>query len=63
MALPAYEPIVQVVEPNRALPDQHPAHGKKQLAERPTLYLCRGARCAQPVTEPADARSAFDSLS
>jgi hypothetical protein len=53
---------VQFIEPQNALPAHHPAHGKSQLGGRPTLYLCRGTRCASPVIEPAQAQSAFESL-
>jgi uncharacterized protein YyaL (SSP411 family) len=61
-ALPVVRPIVQFIEPQNALPAHHPAHGKSQLGGRPTLYLCRGTRCASPVIEPAQAQSAFESL-
>jgi uncharacterized protein YyaL (SSP411 family) len=62
MALPAVQPIVQFIEPQATLPAHHPANGKSQLGGRPTLYLCRGTRCAPPVTEPAQARNAFANL-
>ncbi|MGH6875238.1 MAG: thioredoxin domain-containing protein [Aestuariivirgaceae bacterium] len=61
-ALPAARLVVQFIEPEKALPAHHPAKGKSQLGGRPTLYLCRGTRCAAPVTEPAQAHHAFASL-
>jgi uncharacterized protein YyaL (SSP411 family) len=61
-ALPVVQPIVQFIEPDKSLPPHHPALGKSQLNGRPTLYLCRGTRCAPPVTEPAQVGHAFASL-
>jgi uncharacterized protein len=61
-ALPVIQPIVQFIAPDKLLPDHHPATGKSQLNGRATLYLCRGTRCAAPVTEPAQAGDAFASL-
>ena len=60
--LPAAQPVIQYVSPGESLPPRHPAHGKEQKEGRPTLYLCRGTRCAAPVTEPADAASVFAGL-
>jgi uncharacterized protein len=60
--LPVVQPIVQFIAPQELLPAYHPATGKSQLNGRPTLYLCRGTRCAAPVTEPAQAGYAFSSL-
>jgi uncharacterized protein len=61
-ALPVVRPIVQFIAPDELLPAHHPATGKSQLKGRPTLYLCRGTRCAAPVTEPAQAGQALASL-
>jgi uncharacterized protein len=61
-ALPVIQPIVQFIAPDESLPAYHPAAGKSQLDGRPTLYLCRGTRCAVPVTEAAQAGYAFASL-
>ncbi|SDG24334.1 hypothetical protein SAMN05216241_10773 [Limimonas halophila] len=44
--------VLQVVAPDAALPDGHPAAGKAQLDGRPTAYVCHGATCSQPVSDP-----------
>jgi uncharacterized protein YyaL (SSP411 family) len=54
--------IVQYIAPDEELPHSHPAHGKRQINNKPTLYLCRGTRCALPVTEAAEVFTAFDSI-
>ncbi len=45
--------VVQVVGPETALPDGHPAQGKGQSDGRATAYVCRGATCTLPITDPA----------
>lgn len=35
-----------------ALPAGHPAHGKDMLDGQATAYVCRGATCSAPVTDP-----------
>jgi uncharacterized protein len=63
LRLPAVQPVIQYVSPGESLPPHHPAYAKEPKQGLPTLYLCRGTRCAASVTEPADAASAFASLS
>jgi len=45
--------VLQTLAPGTALPEGHPAHGKDQVDGRPTAYVCRGATCSLPLTEPA----------
>jgi uncharacterized protein len=61
--LRAVQPIIQYVSAGEQLPVAHPAHGKEMKQDRPTLYLCRGTRCAAPVTAPEDVDEVFRSLS
>lgn len=42
--------ILQVVDPDGALPENHPAHGKTQSGNMPTAYVCVGQTCGLPVT-------------
>ncbi len=46
--------IVQCIAPNQTLPDDHPASGKKQVAGKPTAYVCIGRTCSLPLTDPTD---------
>jgi uncharacterized protein YyaL (SSP411 family) len=54
-------PLLHYVRSPDALQPGHPAYGKKATAPV-TLYLCRGSRCALPVTGPAGVAAALASL-
>ncbi len=45
--------VLQVIKPGEALAVSHPAHGKGQVDDRATAYVCRGTTCSLPVTDPA----------
>src|SRR5688572_3630555 len=63
LRLPSVRPVIRYLSVGQELPIGHPAHGKRQNEGRPTLYLCRGTRCALPVTEASAVADAFTSLS
>jgi uncharacterized protein YyaL (SSP411 family) len=44
--------LLQVVPPDAALPQTHPAFGKTRQNGRATAYLCRHRSCGLPITEP-----------
>ena len=44
--------ILSVIDGENRLPPSHPAHGKTAIDGKPTAYVCRGATCSLPVTEP-----------
>ncbi|HUN51617.1 MAG TPA: thioredoxin domain-containing protein [Candidatus Sulfotelmatobacter sp.] len=44
--------VLSALPPETPLPDAHPAHGKTQVLGKPTAYVCTGATCSLPVTEP-----------
>jgi uncharacterized protein YyaL (SSP411 family) len=44
--------LLQVVPPEAALPETHPAFGKIQQKGKATAYLCRNRSCGLPITEP-----------
>ena len=46
--------ILNIVPPDQALHALHPARGKTQVDDRPTVYVCTGRTCSQPVTNPAE---------
>ncbi|MGH2341845.1 thioredoxin domain-containing protein [Segnochrobactraceae bacterium EtOH-i3] len=52
---------VQVLSPDAAagLAADHPAAGKGAIDGRATAYLCRGATCQAPVTDPAALTALF----
>jgi hypothetical protein len=45
--------VLQLVEPNGALPTSHPAHGKGIVNGQAAAYICVGPTCSLPVTDPA----------
>ena len=45
--------VLQVIKPGEALASNHPAHGKGQVDDRATTYVCRGTTCSLPVTDAA----------
>jgi len=44
--------ILQVVGPDEALPEGHPAAGKGQQNGHATAYVCRGPSCSLPLISP-----------
>ena len=46
--------LLQLVPPGSDLPPEHPAHGKGQIDGRATAYVCRGATCSLPITDPVE---------
>jgi uncharacterized protein YyaL (SSP411 family) len=51
--------VLQVIAPEAALPSDHPASGKTQVSDKPTAYLCIGATCSLPYTDPQDLTDAL----
>jgi uncharacterized protein YyaL (SSP411 family) len=43
--------LLQVVPPDAALPESHPAFGKTQQDGKATAYLCQNRSCGLPITE------------
>ncbi|MDP1700777.1 MAG: thioredoxin domain-containing protein [Aestuariivirga sp.] len=50
---------IHVTGANSSLPANHPAYGKTANRSKPTLYVCRGATCANPATNEAETLSAL----
>jgi hypothetical protein len=44
--------LLQVVSPDAALPELHPAFGKTQQGGKATAYICRHNTCGLPITDP-----------
>jgi uncharacterized protein YyaL (SSP411 family) len=44
--------LLQVVPPDAALPEAHPAFGKSQQNGKATAYLCKNRSCGLPIIEP-----------
>jgi uncharacterized protein len=55
--LSAPNKIITIVAPGEALRADHPAHGKGQVNNRPTVYFCAGATCSAPITDPVQLES------
>ena len=51
--------VLQILPPAATLPPAHPAHGKVQLGDAATAYLCRGRTCSLPLTDPQDLQIAL----
>ncbi len=45
--------VLSVIAPGATLPDGHPASGKGQIDGVATAYVCIGATCTLPLTDPA----------
>ncbi len=52
LALPSR--ALAAIEDGAALPEGHPASGKRAVAGKPTAYVCLGQSCMPPITDPAD---------
>ncbi|MGB3809012.1 MAG: thioredoxin domain-containing protein [Parvibaculum sp.] len=57
MALPTR--ILSRIDAGTNLPDNHPAHGKRQIDGKPTAYVCVGETCSLPITNLEDLASAL----
>ncbi len=44
--------LLQVIAPDVALPQTHPAFGKAQQGGKATAYICRHNTCGLPITDP-----------
>ena len=58
--------VLQVMEPDGALPDGHPAQGKTMLKDgdaspAPCAYVCRGMTCSLPITSAEELETALRS--
>jgi hypothetical protein len=42
--------LLLVVSPDEALPEAHPAFGKKMENGQPTAYVCQHQNCSAPIT-------------
>ncbi len=51
--------LLQIVSPNAELPPKHPAMGKTQLNDKPTVYICRGTNCRLPITDKIELKDAL----
>ncbi|MBT3358012.1 MAG: thioredoxin domain-containing protein [Rhodospirillales bacterium] len=50
------------ISPETDAPPGHPGHGKGLAQGRPAAYICQGATCAPPITEPQALRDRLSSL-
>ncbi|MCK5274785.1 MAG: thioredoxin domain-containing protein, partial [Alphaproteobacteria bacterium] len=51
--------VFQCFQPDRDIPEGHPAHGKTQKDTKATIYVCRGQSCSLPIADPAELTEAF----
>jgi len=45
--------VLDVVPPDRDLPEGHPAFGKSTIADKATAYVCEGPVCSMPIADAA----------
>ena len=57
---PLANKILSVLAPGASLPQAHPAHGKAQMNDTATAYVCIGTTCSLPVTTPEDLREQLE---
>ena len=43
--------VLNVVKPEASMPEGHPAHGKTQINNKATAYLCIGRNCSLPTSD------------
>ena len=48
--------VIVRLNPDAALPDDHPAAGKGLVDDRPAAYVCAGPVCSLPLTDPETLR-------
>ena len=53
---------VMVIAPGTELPKGHPVRGKTQRDNRATAYVCIGATCSLPLTDPGMLADAIDPI-
>ncbi len=51
--------VLATLAPHTPVPDGHPAAGKTQIDGKATAYLCIGATCSPPLTDPAAVAAAL----
>ncbi len=54
--------LLVMAGPSVAVPDGHPAHGKRMMDGRAAAYVCAGTTCLAPVTDPAALGDVLDQL-
>jgi hypothetical protein len=54
--------VVQIVGPDEALPDDHPAHGKTIVEGKATAYVCEGPVCSLPIVVSSQLVDALTNL-
>ncbi len=53
---------ILTVGENNNLPAQHPAYGKRALQGKPTVYMCKGMVCTEPITNLSELADKINSL-
>ncbi|HEX7776630.1 MAG TPA: thioredoxin domain-containing protein [Parvibaculum sp.] len=51
--------IFSRLDDGAALPENHPAFGKRAVDGRPTAYVCLGETCSLPITDPDELATAL----
>jgi uncharacterized protein YyaL (SSP411 family) len=54
--------VVQIIGPNEALPDDHPAHGKTMFEGNATAHVCEGPVCSLPIVVSSQLVDALTNL-
>jgi uncharacterized protein YyaL (SSP411 family) len=54
--------VVQIIRPDEALPDDHPAHGKTIVEGKATAYVCEGPVCSLPIVVSSQLVDALTNL-
>ena len=51
--------LLSVLAASEECPKEHPAHGKGNIIDRATAYVCVGNSCSLPLTDPNALRNAL----
>jgi len=53
---------ILTIKENSKVPAEHPAYGKSVLKGKPTVYICKGKVCSEPITDLGELEEKINSI-